>query len=312
MDYSADLQINTLGRRIRTRLYFTSESHLHTMLNVLRFACFDGNKHRGVLSDSGVKFINDAPELCYLTQIVFRLFEDPRREMDDPKRFRVEIFFSPGATATPMHVHELDRDSDPSRLDTDPLTMVGREGLTCHDVEDFFKAAIVEGKTEEDHFDILSSSTVATKQVGSKKIQEGIIAGRASGASSRAIVGNLSEEEELAEESALMPEETPKPDVQKGARHFRAPLDGLEKQDCSTDALHELRNSEHTTREIVESVDEGENEEAESDPVGKALLRSFAWRTIALGSFVLGFGCILLAINVRMSGSRQSRRWSRR
>lgn len=30
MDYSADLPINSLGRRVRSRLYFTSESHLHS------------------------------------------------------------------------------------------------------------------------------------------------------------------------------------------------------------------------------------------------------------------------------------------
>ena len=34
MNYEADLPINTMGRRIRTRLYFTSESHLRTVLNV--------------------------------------------------------------------------------------------------------------------------------------------------------------------------------------------------------------------------------------------------------------------------------------
>jgi hypothetical protein len=35
--HGRDLDINTPGRRVRTRLYFTSESHLHTLLNVLRF-----------------------------------------------------------------------------------------------------------------------------------------------------------------------------------------------------------------------------------------------------------------------------------
>lgn len=30
MDYHADLPINSMGRRVRSRLYFTSESHLHS------------------------------------------------------------------------------------------------------------------------------------------------------------------------------------------------------------------------------------------------------------------------------------------
>mmetsp|Transcript_4869 Transcript_4869/g.12791 ORF Transcript_4869/g.12791 Transcript_4869/m.12791 type:complete len:179 (-) Transcript_4869:1308-1844(-) len=81
MDYSADLPINTMGRRIRTRLYFTSESHLHTMINVLRFA---GEEDiRSPVSDEGADIINNTRELCYLTQIVFRLFEDTSRSMDD-------------------------------------------------------------------------------------------------------------------------------------------------------------------------------------------------------------------------------------
>jgi len=143
LDYSADLPINTMGRRIRTRLYFTSESHLHTVLNVLRFS--------GLLSEEGIEIINATPELCYLTQIVMRVFEDSRSEMaNDPRRFRVEILFSPGATATPFHMNELDRDRDESRFDTAPLQMIGREGLTCQEVEDFFGVAIMEGQANEE------------------------------------------------------------------------------------------------------------------------------------------------------------------
>lgn len=74
MDYSADLPINTMGRRIRTRLYFTSESHLHTLLNVLRFV--PSETECKLLSPHGLDSVNNTRELCYLTQIIIRLFED--------------------------------------------------------------------------------------------------------------------------------------------------------------------------------------------------------------------------------------------
>lgn len=92
MDYSADLPINSMGRRVRSRLYFTSESHLHSMLNVLRFPSIVPTP----LSLSGQQILADASELCYLTQVVIRLFEDTQKPSDDPRRFRVEIMFSPG------------------------------------------------------------------------------------------------------------------------------------------------------------------------------------------------------------------------
>jgi inositol hexakisphosphate/diphosphoinositol-pentakisphosphate kinase len=93
--YSADLPINTMGRRVRTRLYFTSESHLHTLVNVLRFPCPGGRPCP--LSKKGRDIVGAAPELCYLTQIVIRLFENIEKDVNDPKRFRIEIYFSPGA-----------------------------------------------------------------------------------------------------------------------------------------------------------------------------------------------------------------------
>lgn len=148
MAYSADLPINTMGRRIRTRLYFTSESHLHTMLNVLRFAGMGPASTEcssPILSPAGMQFINDTKEVCYLTQIVIRLFEDTSQPLDNPRRFRAEILFSAGATSTPLHMSESTRDNDTSRLDTDRLFTVNRDGLTCKEVEDFFESVISEG-----------------------------------------------------------------------------------------------------------------------------------------------------------------------
>ena len=174
MDYGSDLPINTMGRRIRTRLYFTSESHMHTMLNVLRFGGMEGQPCP--LSKAGNKIISNTPELCYLTQIVLRLFEDSRRPADDPRRFRVEILFSPGATATPMHMAELERDSDASRFDTEGLKMIGREGLTCQEVEDYFTTAMACGKTEDDDEPDFSVSTMMDdfkkKETAAKKEKE--------------------------------------------------------------------------------------------------------------------------------------------
>lgn len=150
MDYSADLPINSMGRRVRTRLYFTSESHLHSLLNVLRFPSARKGCVPSPLSHNGQHILADSSELCYLTQVVIRLFEDINKHKDDPKRFRVEILFSPGATATPLHMAEMHRDNDATRFETEKLQMVSIDGLTCAQVEEYFAEAINEGKSKRD------------------------------------------------------------------------------------------------------------------------------------------------------------------
>jgi len=175
MDYSADLPITTMGRRIRTRLYFTSESHLHTLINVLRFAgdnCSSGSTSNGsspVLSPYGMEFLNESKEVCYLTQVVIRLFEDTGRRMSHPRRYRVEILFSAGATGTPIHQCKSTKEADSTRLDTDHLVAVGREGLTCQEVEEFFDSIIAErGQTDTSH-DLRLSMKPSDLLLGSPK-----------------------------------------------------------------------------------------------------------------------------------------------
>jgi hypothetical protein len=120
------------------------------VLNVLRFASTKQNSVPSPLSERGRKILANASELCYLTQVVIRLFEDTQKPAEDPKRFRVEILFSPGATATPRHMAELYREKDAARFDTEKLQKISIEGLTCTQVEQFFEQAIREGKTTED------------------------------------------------------------------------------------------------------------------------------------------------------------------
>ena len=164
MDYSADLPINSMGRRVRSRLYFTSESHLHSMLNVLRFPSIVPSP----LNLNGQNILANASELCYLTQVVFRLFEDTQKPSEDPQRFRVEIFFSPGATATPLHMAELHREKDTSRFDTEQLQKISIDGLTCAQVEEYFTEAIKEGKTEDELEEEVEKVKEGKKKEGKK------------------------------------------------------------------------------------------------------------------------------------------------
>lgn len=92
--HAEDIGINSLGRCVRTRLYFTSESHLHTLLNVMRFPR-EGDPC--ALSTEGLELLDSVKELSYLTQVVIRLFEDSQQ----PGRLRCELSFSPGANICP-------------------------------------------------------------------------------------------------------------------------------------------------------------------------------------------------------------------
>lgn len=93
-----DLRIRTLGRRVRTRLYFTSESHLYTLLNVL---LFPSEGVEPVISPHGLDILDKTSELGYLTQISIRLFDIQTKADGDPEKYKVEISFSPGAASDP-------------------------------------------------------------------------------------------------------------------------------------------------------------------------------------------------------------------
>ncbi|XP_018494460.1 inositol hexakisphosphate and diphosphoinositol-pentakisphosphate kinase [Galendromus occidentalis] len=88
--------VSSPGRHVRTRLYFTSESHIHSLLTVLRYG--------GLLDSSkdeqwrrALDYISEVTELNYMTQIIIMLYEDETKDVLSEERFHVELHFSPGA-----------------------------------------------------------------------------------------------------------------------------------------------------------------------------------------------------------------------
>uniref|UniRef100_A0A3Q3XLS0 Inositol hexakisphosphate and diphosphoinositol-pentakisphosphate kinase n=1 Tax=Mola mola TaxID=94237 RepID=A0A3Q3XLS0_MOLML len=83
------------GRHVRTRLYFTSESHVHSLLSVFRYGgLLDEEKDRQW--KQAMDYLSAVTELNYMTQIVIMLYEDNDKEPTSEERFHVELHFSPG------------------------------------------------------------------------------------------------------------------------------------------------------------------------------------------------------------------------
>uniref|UniRef100_A0A3Q3G3E0 Inositol hexakisphosphate and diphosphoinositol-pentakisphosphate kinase n=1 Tax=Labrus bergylta TaxID=56723 RepID=A0A3Q3G3E0_9LABR len=83
------------GRHVRTRLYFTSESHVHSLLSVCRYGgLLDEEKDQQW--KQAMDYLSAVSELNYMTQIVIMLYEDNNKDPSSEERFHVELHFSPG------------------------------------------------------------------------------------------------------------------------------------------------------------------------------------------------------------------------
>nr|XP_020829643.1 inositol hexakisphosphate and diphosphoinositol-pentakisphosphate kinase 2 isoform X4 [Phascolarctos cinereus] len=83
-------------RHVRTRLYFTSESHVHSLLSILRYGALC-DESKDDQWKRAMDYLNVVNELNYMTQIVIMLYEDPNKDLSSEERFHVELHFSPGA-----------------------------------------------------------------------------------------------------------------------------------------------------------------------------------------------------------------------
>lgn len=87
--------VSSPGRHVRTRLYFTSESHIHSLLNVLRFGGLI-TKDCDEQWSRAMDYTSTISELNYMSQIVIMLYEDPTKALNSEERFHIELHFSPG------------------------------------------------------------------------------------------------------------------------------------------------------------------------------------------------------------------------
>ncbi|EMS68701.1 Inositol hexakisphosphate and diphosphoinositol-pentakisphosphate kinase 1 [Triticum urartu] len=70
-------------RRVRTRLYFTSESHIHSLMNVLRYCYLDEslNGEESLICKNASDHLFKTKELDYMSYIVLRMFENTEKRI---------------------------------------------------------------------------------------------------------------------------------------------------------------------------------------------------------------------------------------
>lgn len=138
--------VKTPERHVKTRLYFTSESHIHSLMNVLRYCNLDESLQgeESLVCLSALERLFKTKELDYMSYIVLRMFENTEQvAQDDPKRFRIELTFSRGADLSPLE----NKDSEANWLHQEhTLPIMGPERLqeagsclTFEKMEDMFR-----------------------------------------------------------------------------------------------------------------------------------------------------------------------------
>ena len=122
----AQNQIKNHWRHVRTRLYFTSASHLYTLLNVIKH----GLNQIEQVSD---KRLEDTLRLDFMSGIFFRVFENLYSDDNDPARFKLEIMINNGSLLNPDKLKDIENHCIPISLDD-----TYSKTLTLDDIDTFF------------------------------------------------------------------------------------------------------------------------------------------------------------------------------
>ena len=122
-------EIKSAWRHIKTKIYFTSQSHLYSLLNTLIYSMNSFLVDNG--KDNKLNPIWNVFDLDYCSHIVFRLFENYNVDKNSKERYRIEIIVSPGA------------DKDISKCDNTHLVsldpwIILNDHLTLPDIRKYF------------------------------------------------------------------------------------------------------------------------------------------------------------------------------
>ena len=98
-------EINTPERHVKSRFYFTCASHMYALLNVIGYA-YNGNSVINNKNRKSFEKLKNIFDLDYCSHIIFRLFENLNVDLQNPKRFRLEIIMSPGSNKDPREANK--------------------------------------------------------------------------------------------------------------------------------------------------------------------------------------------------------------
>lgn len=151
LDSSHNTDVRTPQRHVRTRLYFTSESRIYAMFNVLRWGSevshMSGDTVPSIFSEEARRQFDDM-ELCYLTHVVFRVFHRKSERADVARSYSMQVLVSPGVN------EELRRGRGASvpteHVMAKPMILSSRDDLTLEDIDSFIGFFLRQGNERGD------------------------------------------------------------------------------------------------------------------------------------------------------------------
>ena len=271
------------------------------------------------ISAAGQAIISNTPELCYLTQIVLRLFEDDNKGPEDPKRFRVDISFSPGATATPLHMGAMLRDNDVTRFNCNKSVSISLPNLSCDDLESFMDQVIDQGKaakdggTDREGGDGDGDTEGEEKEEGKRKEKK----------QKQKQKKNVEEAEEAEPEQKKLEQpklEQPKLEQPK-LEQPKLEQPKLEQPKLEQPRLEEQKEVAEEQKEVAEEEEEEEEriteaivdgeEEHDIKNMAKDLAKRYFWGGVAVVAFGVGIGLLFATMRMKQQENAR-RRWSNR